>query len=302
MSLENIKSNVVTVTVSGVNRILNLEQVLFATVGATTSVVYVNEGVTPASFTIEGDFRNLVAGAGGGVVMNSGPLFGAFTETSGHTPVVINFDKFNRFIDASTLTFSNYGTVAAFTFTLLESVQNVLGASGLSLQDVGIFSVNKYSGFVAPPVQSAAGHAATGGLVPDDTYYLKIVAVNTNGRTIGSNEISVTTTGGGLSTITANWAASTGASGYQVFIGTASGAESSYYVVGAVTTLLILGVPGDVSGTVPTTNTAQIPNTQEFINAKNITHQIPSGTNWATTFVDASSVLYVESIKDLTGG
>jgi hypothetical protein len=147
MSLENIKSNIVTVAVSGVLRQLNLGQVIFAVVGATTSTVYVNEGASvPASFIIEGDFRNLVAGAGG-AGLNSGPVFGAFTETGGHTPIVINFDKLNRFQNASTLTFSKYGTVAAFTYTLLESPIDVLGNAGYSLADVGIFSLNKYGGF-----------------------------------------------------------------------------------------------------------------------------------------------------------
>jgi S-adenosylmethionine hydrolase len=59
-------------------------------------------------------------------------------------------------------------------------------------------------------------------------------------------------------------------------------------------------LPG-TSGTVPTTNTAQILNTKEIVNIKNITHQVPSGANWDTTFVDASTITYLESMRDLVG-
>jgi len=301
VSLENLSNNVVTVAVSGVTRVLNLEQVLFAVVNATTSSVYVNEGTTPATFNIEGDFRNLVAGAGR-QGMNSGPVFGSFTETGSQKPVVINFDKLNRWVDSSTLTFSNYGTVAAFTYTLLESPVDVIGASGHSIQDIGIFSVNKYNGFLSPPVQSAAATAHSGGTVADGTYYIKVVAKNAQGHTTGSNEVSIVVTGtiANTSTLTANWAAVTGATGYDVYVGTSAGAENVVTSVGAVTTVLMLSV-SLVPGTVPTTNTAQILNTQEFINGKNVTHQIPSGTNWTTLFTDADSVVYVESLTDLVG-
>ena len=302
MSLENVKSNIVTVAVSGVVRVLNLEQVLFAIVGPTTSAVYVNEGTTPTTFTIEGDFRNLVAGAGR-QGMNSGPIFGAFTETNDQFPVVINFDQVNRWEDGSTITFSHYGTVTVLTMTtLLESPVDVIGASGHSIQDVGIFSVNKYGGFLAAPVQSAAATANSGGTVPDNTYFLKIVAKNAQGSTIGSNEVSIVVAGtiADTSTLTANWAASTGATGYDVFVGTSAGAETVKQSVGAVTTLLMTALP-TTPGTVPTTNTAQILNTQELINSKNVTHQVPSGTNWTTLFTDATSVVYVESLTDLVG-
>jgi len=301
VSLENLSNNVVTVAVSGVTRVLNLEQVLFAVVNATTSAVYVNEGVTPATFVIEGDFRNLVAGAGR-QGMNSGPVFGVFTETGAQKPIVVNFDKLNRFVDASTLTFSNYGSVAAFIYTLLESPIDVIGASGYSIQDVGIFSVNKYNGFLSPPVQSAAATAHSGGTIADDTYYIKVVAKNAQGHTTGSNEVSIVVAGtiADTSTLTVNWAAVTGATGYDVYVGTSSGGENLVTSVGAVTTVLMLSL-SLVTGTVPTTNTAFVPSTQEFINAKNVTHQIPSGTNWTTLFTDADSVVYVESLMDLVG-
>lgn len=301
MSLENVKSNIVTVNVSGVTRVLNLEQVLFAVVGSTTSAVHVDQ-ITPVAFNIEGDFRNVIAGAGGSG-MNAGPIFGAFTDVSSKVPIVINFSKLNRFVDASTLTFASDGTVAAFTYTLLESPVDVIGATGHSLQDVGIVSVNKYGGFVAAPVQNAAATANSGGTVPDNTYFLKIVARNAQGHTTGSNETSIVVAGTvpDTSTLTANWSASVGATSYDIYIGTSSGAENVVFTGATGTTHTFTALPV-TSGTVPTTNTAQILNTQELINTKNVVYQVPSGTNWSTVFMDADTVIYVESLQDLVGG
>jgi hypothetical protein len=303
VSIENIKSNIVNVAVAGVIRQLNLAQVLFAVVGTTTSTVYVNEG-SPASFVIEGDFRNLVAGIRPGVE-NAGPLFGAFTDTgSGKKPIVINFNALNRFINPSTLTFGRYGTVSAFTFTLLESPADVLGNMGYSLSDVGMFFMNQTGNTLSAPVQANATTAATGGTIADNTYFLKVTAVNANGETIGSNEKSITTSGGGLSTVTAHWAVVTGATGYNVYIGTVSGSENKVAsVAGGSTTSLLMTALSGTSGTVPVTNTATTPNVQEFVNIKNVTHQIPavrSGT-WSTLFIDGSTVLYLEAVRDLAG-
>lgn len=305
MAIENLRSNIVNVAVSGVTRVLNLEQVLFSVVGSSTSDVYVNEGASnPVVFTIEGDFRNLIAGIRSGA-MNAAPLFGAFTDVSSKVPIVVNLNKINRYIAGNNVTFSKYGTVTAFTFNLLEPLVDVLGMVGLSLYDVGIFSVNKTGNTLSAPVQANLATAATGGTIADNTYFVKVTATNAAGETIGSNEKSVTTTGGGLSTITASWAATTYATGYKVYIGTSSGAENKVATItgGSITSLVLTALPG-TSGTVPVSNTAVDTrlNTQEFINIKNVTHQVPSGTNWTTTFTDASSVLYVESLQDLVGG
>lgn len=306
MSLENVKSNIVTINVSGVTRVLNLEQVIFAVVGATTSTIRINEGASfPANMVIEGDFRNIVAGAGGSGT-NAGPVFGVFTDVSSKAPVVLNFDQVTRWVNGGDIKFSHYGTVAAFTYNMLESIQDVVGGTGHSLQDIGIFSVNQTGNTILPPVQSAAGHASSGGTIPNDTYFLVVTALNPSGETTVSNEVSVTTTGTGESTITANWALSTGAtSGYRVYIGTVSGAENKFLDVPAgSTTVTILSLGSLDSGAPPTSNTAvdTTLNVQEYINVKNVTHQVPSGTNWTTTFTDASSVLYVESLQDLVGG
>lgn len=312
MSIENVKSNIVSVAVAGVLRHLNLAQVLFVEVDNSalpiTSTVYVNEGVTPSSFVIEGDFRNIIAGIRPGKE-NAGPIFGRFTDVSTTFPIVVNLNQMNRFISSTDIRFSHYGTVAAFTYDLLEPLPNVMGNVGLSIYDSWIFSVNKPNpGVVSPPVQAAAATADNGGAIPDNTYFLKVVAVNANGTTTGSNEVSVTTLGSGEgnnSTITANWTAQPDATnGFRVYIGVGAGAESSYFTaVAGTTSLIITAIPG-TAGTVPVVNTATTTgtNSQEFINVQNVTHQVASGlNNYLTTFIDATTVAYQENLADLVG-
>lgn len=85
------------------------------------------------------------------------------------------------------------------------------------------------------PVQSAASTATTGGTLAAGTYFYVITATNAAGETTRSNEISITTTGA-ASTVTLNWAAVPGATGYRVYRGTVAGTQTAYYVVGTVIT------------------------------------------------------------------
>jgi hypothetical protein len=61
------------------------------------------------------------------------------------------------------------------------------------------------SGLNAPTANTPTT-ATTGGSIAAGTYYLKVTAVNSKGETVGSNEVSVTTTGT-TSTITITWGA-----------------------------------------------------------------------------------------------
>lgn len=103
------------------------------------------------------------------------------------------------------------------------------------------------------PVQAATATATTGGTLAAATYYYVVTATNAVGETLVSNERSQVTTGS-TSTVTVNWAAVTGATGYRIYRGTAAGAEGTYYVVGAVTTFTDTGAAG-TAGTPPVTNT-----------------------------------------------
>ena len=84
-----------------------------------------------------------------------------------------------------------------------------------------------------PVLDAPTGHT-TGGTLPADTYYTKITAYTADGGTIGSNEVSTTTTGT-TSSITHTWTAVAGATGYKVWRGTVSNGQNINYDVGNVT-------------------------------------------------------------------
>ncbi len=106
---------------------------------------------------------------------------------------------------------------------------------------------------LAPPTQTAASTATTGGTIAANTYYLVVTAENALGETVASNEESITTTGT-TSTITANFTLPSGATGGKLYVGTATGLENVVTTFGAVSTLTITAIP-TLSGTPPTSNT-----------------------------------------------
>lgn len=123
--------------------------------------------------------------------------------------------------------------------------------------------------FMAAPVQSASATATTGGTLAAGTYRAKITAINSRGETIASNEQSQVTTGT-TSTITWNWAAVTGATGYRVYVtalGGAVGSETFLIQVGAVLTYVWTGTPAQspANPAPPTTNTAVVVVTKTFL-------------------------------------
>lgn len=96
---------------------------------------------------------------------------------------------------------------------------------------------------IATPVQAAATTSTTGGtgLAAATAYFYVITALNALGETLKSNEVSVTTGAGTTNSNTVNWAAITGATGYRIYRGTATGANNVYYAVGAVITYVDTG-------------------------------------------------------------
>lgn len=103
------------------------------------------------------------------------------------------------------------------------------------------------------PSLNNATTVTTGGTLAAGTYYYVITATNAAGETTKSNEVSIVTTGT-TSTNTVTWTAVTGATGYKIYRGTASGQEGVFYSVGAVTTFSDTGA-ANTAGTPPTTNT-----------------------------------------------
>lgn len=120
---------------------------------------------------------------------------------------------------------------------------------------------------LAAPVQSASSTATSGGTLAAGTYRAKITAVNSRGETIGSNEQSQVTTGA-VSTITWNWAAVTGATGYRVYVTAVGGATNSEVFLANVTAPTVTYVqtaPVTAGGaTPPTSNTANVTTTKTF--------------------------------------
>lgn len=108
----------------------------------------------------------------------------------------------------------------------------------------------------AAPAGLAAVGSTTGGTLAAATYYYKVTACVPNGETVGSNEVSVTTTGS-TSKVTLTWSLPSGggATGYRVYRGTAAGAENvlvGVIVSGTTLSFVDTGAP-TLAGTPPTT-------------------------------------------------
>jgi hypothetical protein len=110
---------------------------------------------------------------------------------------------------------------------------------------------------LASPVMSAPSTATTGGTLPAATYYYVLTAINGNGETLKSNEVSQVTTGS-TSTVTLSWAAITGATGYKLYRATSTGAEVLLTTLGTVTTFTDTGSLTPGSATPPTANTTAV--------------------------------------------
>ena len=142
------------------------------------------------------------------------------------------------------------------------SVNVVAGMDiGAVVQNVGgtyqWVSATDISGLAAP-VQSALSTLTTGGTLPATTAYFYVVtALNNAGETIKSNEQTVTTGATATNSITVSWAAITGATGYKVYRGTATGVETVFYAVGAVTTFVDTGA-ASTAGTPPAANSTTL--------------------------------------------
>jgi hypothetical protein len=109
------------------------------------------------------------------------------------------------------------------------------------------------------PTSSASSTATTGGTLPAGTYRAKITAVNDRGETVGSTEQSQTTTGS-ASTVTFNWGAVSGATGYRVYLTNgASGSEAQYVTDSASPYVLTAWPPaGATAASPPSSGTATV--------------------------------------------
>jgi hypothetical protein len=118
------------------------------------------------------------------------------------------------------------------------------------------------TGHLSPPAALIGIRLATGGTLAAGTYYYVVTAVNANGETTVSNEVSVPATGT-TSSVTLNWqpagSGNFGPTGYRIYRGTAAGGENALIgtVAGTVLTFTDTGAAGSVA-TPPTSSGASV--------------------------------------------
>lgn len=117
------------------------------------------------------------------------------------------------------------------------------------------------------PTQTASSTATTGGTLAAGTYRAYVTAINSRGETVVSNEQAQVTTGA-TSTVTLNWGAVTGATGYRIYVTSGATTTEKFLIqVGAVTTYTWTGTPAVGTGAYPTLNTAVVNVTKTFSNS-----------------------------------
>lgn len=110
---------------------------------------------------------------------------------------------------------------------------------------------------LAAPVLNTATTATTGGTLAATTYFYVLTALNANGETLQSNEISRVTTGS-TSTVSHSWSAVAGATGYKLYRSTATTTETLLTTLGAVTSYTDTGALTPGAAVPPTANTTAV--------------------------------------------
>jgi hypothetical protein len=132
---------------------------------------------------------------------------------------------------------------------------------------------------VATPSGLALVAFTTGGSLAAATYYWKVTGLNATGETVGSNEVTATTTGS-TSSVTLSWQAMPGATSYRIYRGTTTGSED-HYQASSTNSFTDTGATG-TSGTVPVSNT--------------------TGTTWTPTLpMTPLQVVYVRNLPTSPG-
>ena len=177
---------------------------------------------------------------------------------------------------------------------------------------------------IGTPVLTLGTTSTTGGTLAAGTYFWKTTAINGSGETVGSNEVTATTTGA-TSSQPLSWVAITGSTGFKVYRGTVAGAENVLVAtLGLVTSYTDIGSAG-TTGTVPsvgstgskgnqlkvTATSAPTPHNSwvfEIINdAKKVRLVVPDGKvmdTGDTTFKDdqiAAAALTLQAFPDASG-
>jgi hypothetical protein len=114
---------------------------------------------------------------------------------------------------------------------------------------------------LAAPVQAATTPSEAGGTLAAGTYRYYVTAINASGETTISNE-QTATIAGATGSVTVNWAAVTGATGYKVYRTAAGGAAGTQLLIATVGAVILYLDDGDTpAGAYPLYNTAYSPGT-----------------------------------------
>lgn len=170
-------------------------------------------------------------------------------------------------------TFSTTIPYSALTGTPATGVSSVFGRTGAVVAASGDYTVaqvtgaapllnptftgtataNAFTGTALASPTAPSGTPTTGtGTLSAGTYYAKIVAVDGNGFTTAGGTESTAVTLSSTGEIQWTWTAVTGAASYQLWVGTAPGAENTFV---AVSILFYTQTAALTSGTIPATNT-----------------------------------------------
>jgi hypothetical protein len=127
------------------------------------------------------------------------------------------------------------------------------------------YTATDYGGVSAPAMTSAVA-AETGGTLTAGDYYYKVSAIGPWGESVASAESSAATIVGATGSVTVTYGAVSGATGYRVYRGTATGEQNLYYDDAASTFVdtgatpdgnVAPGVSPPTGGLVLTTNNAK---------------------------------------------
>lgn len=214
--------------------------VLSAAPAGTLTGATLASNVLASSLTSVGTLTNLTV---------TNPIAGSITGNAATVTTNANMTGPITSVGNATSVASQTGTGTTFVMSTSPTlITPVLGvASATSIAAVSLSATGQMTSTlltqVLVPVQSALSTSTTGGtgLAASTAYFYVVSATNASGETTKSNEQTITTGLGATNSNTVSWAAVTGATGYRVYRGTATGAQNVYYVVGAVTTLVDTG-------------------------------------------------------------
>lgn len=140
------------------------------------------------------------------------------------------------------------GSLSSLASTNFEDDVTLLSPANLIL-NAGNITVSQLS----VPTSTSATATSSGSLAAG-TYYYKITALNSNGETTGSNEVSAVVDGAVTTAVYVSWSSVTGASSYRIYRATSTNNQNIYFEDADGSPYIDTGTTS-VAGSVPTGNT-----------------------------------------------